>query len=62
MEITIVEIVLFTWAALATGFALKYRDDELKTRFFLKALIENEEARDQMVQAFDDFKKKVGEA
>lgn len=62
MEITYTEIALFTWAALATGFALKYRDDELKTRFFLKTLIENEDARNKMVQAFNDFKKKVGAA
>lgn len=62
MEITITELALFTWAALATCAAFKYRDDELKARFFLKTLIENEEARDQMVQAFNDFKKKVGEA
>jgi hypothetical protein len=60
MEISIIEIMLFTWAALATGFALKYRDDELKARFFLKMLIENESARDQMVSAYEDFKKKVG--
>ncbi len=60
MEISITEIVLFTWAALATGFALKYRDDEHKTRFFLKLLIEDEKARAKMVSAYEDFKKKVG--
>jgi hypothetical protein len=60
MEISIIEIVLFTWAALATGAAFKYREDEQKARFFLKMLIENEKARDQMVEAFNDFKKKVG--
>jgi hypothetical protein len=60
MEISITEIVLFTWAALATCAAFKYRDDELKARFFLKMLIENEKARDQMVAAFDDFKKRTG--
>lgn len=59
MEISIIEIVLFTWAALATGFALKYRDDELKARFFLKMLIENEKARDQIVGAYEEFRKKV---
>lgn len=62
MEISITEIVLFTWAALATGFALKYRDDEHKTRFFLKVLIEDEKAREKMVQAFEDFKKRTGAA
>lgn len=62
MEITLTEIMLFTWAAIATGFALKYRDDEEKARFFLKLLIEDEKARGKMVQAYEDFKKKVGEA
>ena len=62
MEITITEILLFVWAALATGFAFKYRDDELKARFFLKMLIEDSKARDQMVDAYEEFKKRVGEA
>ena len=62
MEITITEIMLFMWAALATGFAFKYRDDELKARFFLKLLIEDEKARNQMVNTYEEFKKKVGEA
>jgi hypothetical protein len=60
MEITITEIVLFTWAALATGFALKYRDEENRTRFFLKLLIEDETARAKMVSSYEEFKKKVG--
>lgn len=60
MEISITEIVLFAWAALATGFALKYRDEENKTRFFLKLLIEDEAARAKMVDAYEDFKKRTG--
>lgn len=59
MEITIAEILLFAWAALATGAAFKYREDEEKARYFLKMLIENEKARDQMVGAYEEFKKKV---
>lgn len=62
MEISIIEIVLFVWAAIATGAAFKYRDDELKARFFLKLLIEDEKARDQMVHTYEEFKKKVGAA
>jgi hypothetical protein len=59
MEITIAEILLFAWAALATGAAFKYREDEERARYFLKMLIENEKARDQMVGAYEEFKKKV---
>ena len=59
MEITIAEILLFAWAALATGAAFKYREDEERARYFLKMLIENEKARDQIVGAYEDFKKKV---
>lgn len=59
MEITITEIVLFVWAAIATGAAFKYREDEFKSRFFLKLLIEDEKARNQMVRTYEEFKKKV---
>jgi hypothetical protein len=60
MEITITEIMLFTWAIIATGFAFKFHEDESRARFFLKLLIEDEKARTQMVSAYEDFKKKAG--
>ena len=60
MEITITEIALFVWAIIATGFALKYRDEDIRSRFFLKLLIEDENARAKMVGAYEDFKDKVG--
>lgn len=62
MEITITEMALFVWAAIATGAAFKYREDELKARLFLKLLIEDEKARNQMVHTYEEFKKKVGAA
>lgn len=60
MEITTTELMLFAWAIIATGFAFKYREDESKARFFLKLLIEDEKARNQMVNTYEEFKKKVG--
>ena len=62
MEISITEMMLFTWAVIATGFAFKFREEEQRTRFFLKLLIEDEKARAKMVGAYEDFKKKVGAA
>ena len=60
MEISYTEFALLAWAIIATGFAFKYRDEENKTRFFLKLLIEDEAARAKMVDAYEDFKKRTG--
>jgi hypothetical protein len=60
MEITYTEFVLLVWAIIATGFAFKFHEDESKARFFLKLLIEDEKARNQMVNTYEEFKKKVG--
>ena len=49
IEISITEVFLFCWAALATAFALKYKQQERMSKLFVRALIEDEELRDKIV-------------
>lgn len=60
MEITTTELMLFAWAIIATGFALKFHEEGSKTTFLLKLFIEDEKARNQMLDAFNDFKQRKG--
>lgn len=49
LEITITEILLFTWAVVATAMWFKHRDDAKAARFFVQALLSDDEMREQVV-------------
>ena len=59
IEFSFIEMVLLIWAVLATAGYLTARQDEKVARHILRVFIENPEARKQMVDAFEDFKKEV---
>lgn len=59
IEFSFIEMVLLIWAVLATAGYLTARQDEKVARHILRVFIENPEARKQMVDAFEEFKKKV---
>ena len=59
IEITLTEMFLLVWAVLATAGYLTAKQDEKVARHILRIFIENPEARKQMVNAFEDLKKKA---
>ena len=52
IEVSITEIVLFAWASLATALYLKTKHEENMVRTLFMHLIENDEAREEMVKQF----------
>ena len=57
IEVAITEIVLFAWAIIATGYALKYKSEARGADVFIKVLLENKEVRDDVVAKFEQFRK-----
>jgi hypothetical protein len=53
IEVSISEIVLFAWASLATALYLKTKHEEFMVRKLFMHLIENKEARDEMIRQFE---------
>lgn len=63
IEFSLMEIVLFCWAVLATGYALKYKAQAEGANFFARVLIEkieNKSVRDKVVAEFEEFKRSIG--
>lgn len=52
IEVSVSEIVLFAWASLATGLYLKTKQEEHMVRKLFMHMIENDEAREEMVKQF----------
>lgn len=56
MEITITELVLFTWAIIATGFAFKFREEKGHISLLFNEMLANPEARDRMLTSYNKWK------
>jgi hypothetical protein len=54
IEVSITEIVLFCWAVLATAYALKYKQQEMSAKIFIRALMEDEKLRNNLVADFKE--------
>ena len=61
IEFSIGEIALFCWAALATGYALKWKTEAEGAHFFARMLIERKEVRDKIVAEYEEFKAGLGQ-
>ena len=59
LEITYTDMFLFTWASIMTGLYFKSRHEERMIRVVFMHLIENPEARAQMI---DQYEKSRSEA
>jgi len=53
IEVSIAEIVLFAWAFIATGLYLKTKQEEHMVRKLFMHMIENKDARDEMIRQFE---------
>lgn len=58
IEVSITEIALFCWAVIATGYAFKYKQQEISAKFFIKALLEDKDLRDNIVADFKQHMEK----
>lgn len=56
-EVTFTEVFLLVWAVLATAKWLHYKDHFYKTVFMLREVVENPEAREQILASYERFKK-----
>lgn len=60
IELSIAEIALFVWAAIATGYALKYKHEAHMAEFVLRKIMEDEKVRNQLVGEWEKFNSHVG--
>jgi hypothetical protein len=56
MEITLTELALFVWAAIATGFAYKFKEEKEQAGFILTKVLQDEDIRNDMVGKYTKWK------
>ena len=60
IEFSLIEIALFCWAVLATGYALRYRQEARASDLFVRVILERKDVRDKLVAEFEEFSRRVG--
>jgi hypothetical protein len=60
IEFSLTEIALFCWAVLATGYALKYKQEARASDLFVRVMLERKDVRDKLVAEFEEFKASQG--
>lgn len=55
IEVSMSELFLFAWAALGTGFALKYRAEVESLKFLMHKVVSDKEVRDKLVEGYERF-------
>ena len=61
IEISLTEIAMLVWAGLATAAWLNAREDARVSRKMLTLLIEDKNAREQIIKAHEEFMRRKGE-
>lgn len=56
IEVSITEMVLFVWAFIATGLYFKTKQEENMARTLLIHMVENKDAREQIIKQFETAK------
>ena len=57
LNITLTELALFTWAIIATAAAFKFKEEVDVVKNVIIHLLENDSARDKLVEAHKNFVK-----
>jgi len=60
IEFSFGEIALFCWAVIATGYALRYRQEQRAADLFVRVILERKDVRDKLVAEFEEFNARQG--
>lgn len=58
--ITYAEFLLFIGLIVAIGYGVYWKHEATKWNFMFKLMLTNQEAREEIINNFDEFKRRVG--
>ena len=60
IEFTVTEFVLLCWAVVATAYMFRYKHEQRKTDVFIRAILDDAELRNLLVNEYAEFKRANG--
>ena len=57
IEISITDVLLFAWAAIATGFAFKYKEESHMSKYIIHKILSDKKLREEMTEGYEKVQK-----
>lgn len=52
IEVTLIDVLLFTWAAIATAYAFKYKEEALMHKYVIHKMLTDEQINSDLVKSY----------
>ena len=59
IEVSVVDVLLFGWAAIATVYAFKYKEEAHMSKYVIHKILNDEKLRDEMVAGYEQAQQEM---
>ena len=60
IELSITDVLLFAWAAIATVFAFKYKEEAHMSKYVIHKILSDKKLREEMTEGYEKVQKEMG--
>jgi hypothetical protein len=57
IEVSVTDALLFVWAAIATAYAFKFKEDAHMSKYVIHKILNDEKLRNEMVKGYAEVQK-----
>jgi hypothetical protein len=59
IELSVTDLLLFAWAALATAYAFKYREEAHMSKYVIHKILSDKNLRDEMTAGYEQAQQEM---
>jgi hypothetical protein len=59
IEVSVVDVLLFAWAAIATVYAFKYKEDAHMHKYVIHKILNDKKLRDEMIAGYEQAQQEM---
>jgi hypothetical protein len=59
IEVSVVDVLLFAWAAIATVYAFKYKEDAHMSKYVIHKILNDKKLRDEMIAGYEQAQQEM---
>jgi hypothetical protein len=59
IELSVTDVLLFAWAAIATAYAFKYREEAHMHKYVIHKILNDKKLRDEMVSGYEQAQQEM---
>jgi len=59
IELSVTDVLLFAWAAIATTYAFKYREEAHMHKYVIHKILNDKKLRDEMVSGYEQAQQEM---